>query len=95
MNSVELPKYRCHKEVYAVKIKTIKYDSDLAVSIGRETDGSAMIIPEGKGYEPIKVNHEYVRKHKPQEGGYYIVYKDGYKSYSPAKAFEEGYSLID
>jgi len=27
-------------------------------------------------------------------GDYYVVYEDGYKSISPAKAFEEGYTLI-
>jgi hypothetical protein len=30
----------------------------------------------------------------PQPGGYFVVYKDGYKSFSPAKAFEEGYTRI-
>ena len=33
-------------------------------------------------------------RHKPKAGGYYVVYDDGYKSYSPAKAFEEGYVRI-
>jgi hypothetical protein len=33
-------------------------------------------------------------KHKPEVGGYYVVYKEGYKSFSPAGAFEEGYALI-
>jgi site-specific recombinase XerD len=42
---------------------------------------------------PIHVRHDYVHKHKPEAGGYYVVYADGYKSYSPAKAFEEGYTL--
>lgn len=27
-------------------------------------------------------------------GGYYVVYSDGYASYSPAKAFEEGYTEV-
>ncbi|MCX6845050.1 MAG: hypothetical protein NTU84_00535 [Verrucomicrobia bacterium] len=44
-------------------------------------------------YLPIHVTHDYVHKHKPEVGGYYVVYADGYKSYSPAKAFEEGYTL--
>lgn len=35
-----------------------------------------------------------MRKHKPEVGGYYVVYKDGYKSFSPAAAFDEGYTLI-
>jgi hypothetical protein len=35
-----------------------------------------------------------MHKHKPQVGGYYVLYKDGYASFSPASAFEEGYDLI-
>ena len=91
---VEMPKYRSHKEVWALKIKAIVFDSDLAKETNRETDGSAIITPEGDGYAPFKVDFAYVRKHSPVIGGYYVVYKDGYKSFSPADAFEEGNTLI-
>ncbi len=37
---------------------------------------------------------DYMRKHQPKIGGYFVVYKDGYKSFSPAEAFEEGYTRI-
>jgi hypothetical protein len=40
------------------------------------------------------VSLEYLDKHSPQAGGYYVVYEDGYRSYSPAAAFEAGYTLI-
>ena len=33
-------------------------------------------------------------KHQPTVGGYYVVYKDGYKSFSPADAFESGYTRV-
>jgi len=92
--SVEMPKYQSHKQVWALKIKAIVFDSELAKETNRETDGSATITPEEEGYAPFKVNHEYVRKHNPQVGGYYVVYKDGYKSFSPAEAFEEGYTKL-
>lgn len=88
---IEMPKYKCHKEVWALKIKSIVIDGE---GENRETDGSAMITPEEKGYAPFKVDQDYMRKHKPEAGGYYVQYKDGYKSFSPAYAFEEGYSLI-
>ena len=90
----ELPRYLCHKEVWALKIDTIHLDSDVAKAENRETDGSAWIYPEDKGYAPFQVDAAYVRKHQPEAGGYYVVYKDGYKSYSPAKAFEEGYTRM-
>jgi hypothetical protein len=95
-NAAEMPQYRCHKNVWALKIKTIALDRDAAKADGdRETDGSAMITPEEAGYAPFRVDDDYVRKHNPQAGGYYVVYLDGYKSFSPAKVFEEGYTLTD
>lgn len=95
MITIEMPKYKSHKKVWALKIKSIVRDSDLAKEDGnRETDGSAMITPEEEGYAPFKVDWQYVSKHKPQVGGYFVQYKGGYKSFSPADAFEDGYTLI-
>jgi len=88
----EMPRYECHKQVWALKIKAIVRDSDKAREEQRETDGSAMITPEENGYAPFKVDAAYMHKHKPEVGGYYVVYADGYKSFSPTKAFEDGYS---
>jgi len=85
----ELPKYKSHKEVWALKIKSIVREGE-----NRESDGSAIITPEEKGYAPFRVEQDYLRKHNPKVGGYYVVYKDGYESYSPAEAFEEGNTLI-
>ena len=82
--SMKMPKYKCYKEVWALKIKQIVH------KIG----GSAVITPEEEGYANFEVEAAYMEKHKPVVGGYYVVYKDGYKSFSPAKAFEEGYELI-
>lgn len=90
----EMPRYKCHKEVWALKIAAIDFDRDAAQRENRETDGSATIAPAEKGYAPFRVDHDYVRKHKPEAGGYYVVYADGYKSFSPAKAFEDGYTLL-
>lgn len=86
----EMPKYKCHKQVWAFKIGKLVDPTEP----GSETDGSRIIIPVETGYAPIRIDHEYVRKHKPEVGGYYLVYADGYKSFSPAKAFEDGYTRI-
>ncbi len=83
--SIEMPKYNCHKQVWALKIKDIIH----------EVDGSAMIVPEEDGYAPFMVDVDYLHKHQPKIDGYYVVYKGGYKSFSPADAFEEGYSSAD
>ena len=82
----ELPKYKCHKKVRALKIAKIDFHT--------LTDGGALIIPADGGYGPIEVDREYVRKHMPQSGGYYVVYGDGYKSFSPGSVFEDGYTRI-
>lgn len=89
-----MPRYRCHKEVWALKIATVAHNSVLAQLSGDESDGSALIVPADEGYGEFRVDAEYVRKHNPQAGGYYVVYRDGYKSFSPAQAFEEGYTRL-
>ena len=93
-DSREMPKYQSHKKVWALKIKEIVFDSDLAKAANRETDGSATIVPEEEGFVPFKVDHAYCHKHQPKPGGYYVLYEGGYKSWSPADAFEDGYTRI-
>lgn len=47
----------------------------------------------GQGY--VIADPEFMAKHKPEEGGYMVFYADGYISYSPAGAFEDGYTLME
>ena len=87
-SQVEMPRYRCHKEVWALKIRRIDVIEDgPAVSHG-------LITPADEGYAAFIIDHAYMLKHQPRVGGYYVVYKDGYKSFSPAEAFEDGYTRI-
>mgnify|MGYP001569725477 CR=1 FL=1 len=88
--SVEMPRYVCHKTVHALKILRISDPTEP----GHESDGSRVIVPADKGYGPVAVSREYVQKHDPQPGGYYVVYEDGYASFSPAAAFEGGYRRV-
>ena len=85
-NKMELPKYRCHKEVYALKIRSVVDRTD--------TIPGRILTFSDPGYESLElpVSAEYIRKHAPVPGGYYVVYKDGYTSFSPADVFEEGYT---
>ena len=80
----EMPRYKSHKIVHALKIESI--------SLGQ--DGNAMIVPVEKGYAAFPVDAAYVGKHTPKAGGYFVVYPDGYKSWSPADAFEDGYTAV-
>jgi hypothetical protein len=90
---VELPRYRCHKVVEAGKITGIQ------VVFLSEGFGTGLVVDlelecgEGKSGR-VRVSVEWIEKHEPEVGGYYVVYKDGYASYSPAEAFEEGYTRI-
>ncbi|WP_343482792.1 hypothetical protein [Enterobacter cloacae] len=80
----EMPRYQCHKKVWALKIKDVKVASD----------GTAVITPSDHGFGEFDVEASYVEKHCPQPGGYYVQYEGGYESYSPAETFESGYSRI-
>lgn len=91
--SAEMPRYKCHKEVWALKIDRVQLDIEEARIENRETDGSARLFVEAP-YAPIRVDHAYLQKHNPHAGGYYVVYADGYRSFSPAAAFEAGYTRI-
>ena len=82
--SREMPKYECHKKVWALKIAGIVGDQH----------GGVYFQPAEEGYDKVPMSPEYVAKHKPKVGGYYVVYEDGYKSFSPAGAFESGYTPL-
>jgi hypothetical protein len=84
MSSAEMPKYKCNKEVWGLKIKSIEL-----------IEGGAILTPCDDGYLPFEVDDEYIKKHNPHVSGYYVVYKDGYQSFSPAHAFEDGYTRIN
>ncbi|SDY38715.1 hypothetical protein [Nitrosomonas sp. Nm58] len=81
----ELPRYKGHKEVCALKIKkVIRNQQSFAITLSFEEEG----------YSDLAVSEEWLIRHRPQAGGYYVVCQDGYVSYSSAKAFEDGYTLI-
>jgi hypothetical protein len=77
--SAEMPRYQCFKKVHALKIKEI---SDNILTFTDHT------------YAPIEADREMWARYTPKPGDYYVVYEDGYTSFSPAKAFEEGYTRI-
>ena len=79
----ELPRYKSHKTVWALKIRAIE---PYAIPNGPD---AWQLFPEESGYEPVVVSNEWKQKHQPQVGGYWVLYKDGYKSYSPAEPFEK------
>lgn len=75
------PEYTCVKRVRAHKIAGIRM----------WPDGGAMLHPAEPGFAQLKFSKPFLDRHEPAVGGYIVYYEDGYISYSPAKAFEEGY----
>lgn len=86
----QYPAYRSHKTVQAFKIKSIA-QTEAHVAI---PGGSWKLYPEDGTLHPAHVTHAWYEKHQPAVGGYLVQYADGYQSFSPAKAFEEGNTLI-
>jgi hypothetical protein len=80
----EMPRYVSHKQVWALEI----------TSVTHRTDGSEDWTLEfaENGYAPIKAPAEMFSRYRPVAGDFYVVYADGYKSFSPRKAFLEGYT---
>jgi len=77
--------YLCHKTVEAFKIERV----------APRRDGGAHLISVSEN-ESVEVSPDFVLKHVPSAGSYFIRYNwpiDQYCSISPARAFEAGYSL--
>ncbi len=97
---MEMPKYRSHKTVHALKIESVEKIMPTIAQLEAILNESALTEEPGgrltveAPFVPIEVSPEYMQKHNPQAGGYYVVYEDGYASWSPAKAFEEGYTRL-
>lgn len=83
---MELPKYKSHKIVRALSIAAIEVHEDK----------SATIAPSLTAYAPFKTQPGWAERFKGSEEdkGYYVVYDDGYASWSPTEAFENGYTKL-
>lgn len=82
-----MPRYRSHKIVSALRIAAIEIHADK----------SATIAPSEAGYEPFRTAPGWADRFRGDESdlGYYVFYSDGYASWSPEKAFLDGYTRID
>ena len=84
MSTRELPLYQCYKRVRAAKIGRLE----------PLEDGNVIIRPADESIEPFQVSDDYCQRYSPTPGGYYVKYADGYESFSPCQAFEEGYTWL-
>lgn len=88
----EMPRYKSHKEVRALKIRHVEYDK---APEGQDRSAWLRLTFVEPQYAPIKIPPEMFARYEPVVGDYYVVYEDGYRSISPAKAFEEGYTRVE
>lgn len=79
--AIEMPRYVSYKKVWALEI----------ASVDRLIFKVSFLE---KGYAPVKLPADMWARYQPVAGDFYVVYDDGYKSFSPRKAFLEGYSRI-
>lgn len=86
----EMPRYQSHKIVHALKITDVLVHDPPE---GKAFEG-AHLMPEDMRYAPIPVDAVWFNRHNPSGPGYYVVYPDGYTSWSPVKAFEQGYNAL-
>lgn len=89
------PKYRSHKIVEAKKIvgfSKFRLDEEKAELI---LEGDERILVRVEDLDSRRVPDSIYDGGDPEEYGYFVVYEDGYWSWSPTKAFEEGYALIE
>ena len=93
---MELPLYQCHKQVRAAKILRVdlKPMGENCVP-GDRTIVASLRLDGPKGFVlEREIDHEFMERHRPKAGMYFVLYEDDYSSVSPAEAFEKGYTLI-
>ena len=76
---IEMPRYRSHKTVWALEIAEVD-------------QLTCRMKPTDPGYAEITLPADMWSRYQPVPGDFYVQYEDGYKSFSPRKAFIEGYT---
>ena len=97
-NMFNLPVYQCHKKVGAAKI--------IKVDLVKTTGGARIVLSEMCPEDPscgsfANVDAAWLARNPAvSEDGYFVVYElqegetEPYTAYSPAKPFEDGYTLF-
>jgi hypothetical protein len=83
MDLTRFNQYRSHKVVTAAEISWVSGHSLSLV----QADGQITTFEE---FDP-----KLFARYTPEPGDYLVVYEDGYQSFSPKQAFEDGYTRME
>ncbi len=81
----QLADWKCHKIVKAGKIIAFGADGPPSVTV-EDVNGAGCKVDTPPGL---------FARGNPNLGDYIVIYEDGYKSWSPTKAFEDGYTRVE
>lgn len=79
-----IPLWQCHKQVRAVKIAAIEIHADKSATIAPIV---GLVFKTAPGWAERWKGSE-------DDKGYFVQYDDSFASWSPTKAFEDGYKLV-
>ena len=90
-SSAKLPRWQSHKVVEADKIVEVSSREP------SQSNGARIVwlLACGVRIHASDTLLNRVPKGLPSLGGYYVRYEDGFESWSPARAFEEGYTRLE
>lgn len=77
--------YQCHKQVRAARVEAIDRIGGGTCLKFLFVDGPAFVCHE---------NDPMLARYRPVIGDYLVEYEDGHRSFSPAAAFEKGYTEL-
>lgn len=85
---IEMPVYKCHKVVHALAIRALTTNPN----------GSIQLFFIDNRFAPLNIESEFATRFQAfdeADCGYYVVYVDGYQSWSPTKPFIDGYTPLE
>ena len=85
---LHMPRWICHKQVNADRIEHVQPAS---LTEGDASYAATLLLASGG---QVRVGQSFVARGWPIKGNYLVQYVDGYLSWSPAQAFEAGYTRI-
>lgn len=83
-----LKTYTCHKTVQAGEITEVG-------NYFTNAEGNLVRTVVLDGELSLALPDELFKRYVPVPGDFFVVYADGYRSFSPRKAFLDGYKMSD